>query len=234
MIELIIHLFADEVVANVIVLTGYTAESGVMILKDDQKVEDILDIAYDNKKNSTNLGVDLGALVNFSEMLDKEVFLNPQVGLTAKNINGPKFDRPDVPAGMDPAIAAQWNHDKYQLKPQLRGGVAINPIKNVTLAADLDITENDTMMTGIKSRQLGLGAEFNLFNRPKFHIPLRVGYNTNLAESDMSDFLTAGIGLNMLNFYLELAGAISTSTTKVDGNTIPNSAAVSLNLGFLF
>ena len=169
-----------------------------------------------------------------SELLDKEIFLNPQVGLTAKNINGPKFNRPDVPAGMDPAIVAHWNHDKYQLKPQVRAGVAVNPIKNMTVAVDLDLTENDTLVKGLDSRQLGLGMEINVFNRPKFHIPLRVGYNTNLASSDVSDFITAGIGLNMLHFYLELAGAISTDTTKVEGNTIPNSAAVSLSLGFLF
>jgi len=220
--------------ANIKVLTGYTAQSGVMILKDDEKIEDILDKAYDNKKESTNFAVDFGALVNFAELLDKEIFLNPQVGLTAKNINGPKFDRPDVPAGMDPAIAANWKHDKYQLKPQVRGGVAINPIKNMTLAADLDLTENDTLIDGLDSRQLGLGMEINLFNRPKFHIPLRLGYNTNLASSNVSDFITAGIGLNMLHFYLELAGAVSTDTTKVDDTTIPNSAAVSLSLGFLF
>ncbi len=220
--------------ANVKVLTGYTAQSGVMILKDNEDIGDILDKAYDNKKSNTNLGIDLGALVNFSELLDKEIFLNPQVGLTAKNINGPKFNRPDVPAGMDPAIVAHWNHDKYQLKPQVRAGVAVNPIKNMTVAVDLDLTENDTLVKGLDSRQLGLGMEINVFNRPKFHIPLRVGYNTNLASSDVSDFITAGIGLNMLHFYLELAGAISTDTTKVEGNTIPNSAAVSLSLGFLF
>ena len=221
--------------ANLKVIEGYAAQSGVMILQDNQDIGDILDKAYDNRKGSTNLGVDLGALVNFSEMLDKEIFLNPQVGLTAKNINGPKFARPDVPAELaGTPIAAQWNHDKYQLKPQVRAGVAINPMKNLTVAADLDVTENDTMISGIKSRQLGLGAEINLFNRPKFHIPLRVGYNKNLAESNVSDFFTAGVGLNMLHFYLELAGAVSADTSKVDGNTIPNSAAVSLSLGFLF
>ena len=221
--------------ANVKVLTGYTAQSGVMILKDDQDISDILDKAYDNKKSNTNLGIDLGALVNFSELLDKEIFLNPQFGLTAKNINGPKFNRPDVPAELvGSPVAAQWNHDKYQLKPQVRGGVAINPIKNITVAADLDLTENDTMIKGINSRQLGVGMEINVFNRPKFHIPLRVGYNTNLASSAVSDYLTAGIGLNMLHFYLELAGAVSTNTGKVDDTTVPNSAAASLSLGFLF
>lgn len=220
--------------ANLKVIDGYTAQSGVMILKDDQDVKDILDKAYDNKKSSVNFGIDLGAMLNFSELLGKEIMLNPQIGLTVKNLNNPKFDRPDIPAGIDPAIAAQWNTNKYQLKPQLRAGAAINPIKNLTLAADLDLTENDTLISGIKSRQLALGAEINVFNRPKFHIPLRFGYNTNLAEGDMSDFVTAGVGLNMLHFYLELAGAVSFDTTKFDDTTVPNSAALSLSLGFLF
>lgn len=220
--------------ANLKVIDGYTAQSGVMILKDDQKIKDILDKAYDNKKSSVNFGIDLGAMVNFAELLDKEMMLNPQVGLTVKNLNNPKFDRPDIPAGIDPAIAAQWNTNKYQLKPQLRAGAAINPVKNLTLAADVDLTENDTLISGIKSRQLALGAEINVFNRPKFHIPLRFGYNTNLAESDMSDFVTAGVGLNMLHFYIELAGAFSFDTTKFDDTTVPNSAAASLSLGFLF
>ncbi|MBR3632387.1 MAG: conjugal transfer protein TraF [Elusimicrobiaceae bacterium] len=220
--------------ANLKVIDGYMAQSGVMILSEDKKVKDILDKAYDNKKSSVNLGVDVGAMVNLSELLDKEILLNPQIGLTAKNLNGPKFDRPDAPSDIAVPVKAHWNTDKYQLKPQVRAGAAINPIKNITVAADIDLTENDTLISGIDSRQLALGMEINLFNRPKFHIPLRVGYNKNIAESDMSDFFTAGIGLNMLHFYIELAGAMSSGSTNVDGHNIPNSAAASLSLGFLF
>ncbi|MBO4675002.1 MAG: hypothetical protein J5601_02815, partial [Elusimicrobiaceae bacterium] len=86
----------------------------------------------------------------------------------------------------------------------------------------------------IKSRQLALGLEMNLVNGKKFNIPLRFGYNKNVAESNMSPFYTAGIGFNMMHFYIELAGAMSTDSTKIDGNDIPNSAAASLTLGFLF
>lgn len=225
-----------KVGANIKVLSGYTAQNGVMILKDDEKVEDILDKTNDNKKNSTNIGIDLGALVNFSKLLEKDIFLNPQVGLTARNINGPKFDRPDLPADIDPLspIAQNWRTDKYQLKPQLRAGAAVNPLKWITLAADLDITENDTMLAGIKSRQLALGAEFNLFNHQRFNIPLRIGYNKNLAASEMCPFYTAGIGFNMVHFFVDLAGAVSNSTGKVDGKEIPSSAGLSLTLGLLF
>ena len=223
-----------KVGANVKVISGYTAQNGILLLQDNEKVEDILDKAKDNKKNTTNLAVDLGTLVNFSQLLERDIFLNPQVGLTARNINGPKFDRPDLPAGTDPAIAANWRTDKYQLKPQLRAGAAINPAKWMTLAADLDITENDTLLKGIKSRQFALGAEFNLVNKPKFNIPLRIGYNTNLATSEMSPFYTAGIGFNMIHFFVEISGAVSNKTNKVDGKDIPSSAGASLAIGLLF
>lgn len=223
-----------KVGANLKVLSGYTAQNGVLVLSDDQKIEDILDKTNDNKKNTTNFAIDLGALVNFSQLTGKDVLFNPQVGLTARNINGPKFDRPDLPVGTDPAIAANWRSDPYQLKPQLRAGAAINPVHWMTVAADLDITENSTILQSIKSRQLALGMEINLVNNQRFNIPLRVGYNKNLAQDDMAPFYTAGIGFHMFHFYVELAGAISNKTTNVDGRTIPTSAAATFNLGLLF
>ncbi len=223
-----------KVGGNVKVISGYTAETGVMLLSDNDDFKDILDKAFDNKKNTNTWAVDLGALVNFSEMLGKDIMWNPQVGVTARNINGPKFDRPDMPAGTPLAIAREWKTDKYQLKPQIRAGVSVNPKNWMTLAADIDVTENDTLLDGIKSRQLAVGMEFNLVNGRKFNMPLRLGYNKNLAETSLCPFYTAGIGFNMLHFFVELAGAVSTKTSKVDGNTIPNSAAASLTLGFLF
>ena len=223
-----------KVGGNFKVISGYTAQSGVMVLTEDEKIEDILDKAYDNKKNSTNIGIDLGVMGNLSQLLDKEIFWNPQFGLTARNLNSPKFDRPDAPTDINAAIQRNWRTDKYELKPQVRAGVAVNPFKWMTAAADIDVTENDTMIDSIKSRQLAFGLEFNVVNGQRFNMPLRLGYNKNLAESSVSPFYTAGIGFNMMHFYIELAGAISTKTTKVDGNDIPNSAAASLTLGFLF
>lgn len=223
-----------KVGGNFKVISGYTAQSGVMVLSEDEKIKDILDKAYDNKKNSTNFGIDLGVMANLSKLLDKEIFLNPQFGLTARNLNSPKFDRPTAPVGIDAAIARNWRTDKYELKPQLRAGVAVNPFKWMTAAADIDVTENDTMIDSIKSRQLALGLEFNVVNGQRFNMPLRLGYNKNLADSSVSPYYTAGIGFNMMHFYIELAGAISSDTTKIDDTTVPNSAAASLTLGFLF
>ncbi|MBO7190784.1 MAG: conjugal transfer protein TraF [Elusimicrobiaceae bacterium] len=223
-----------KVGGNFKVISGYTAQSGVMVLTENEDIKDILDKAYDNKKNSTNIGIDLGVMGNLSQLLDKELFWNPQVGLTARNLNSPKFDRPDAPADINAAIARNWRTDKYELKPQVRLGAAVNPFKWMTAAADIDVTENDTMIDSIKSRQLALGLEFNVVNGQRFNMPIRVGYNKNLAESSVSPFYTAGIGFNMMHFYIELAGAISTKTTKIDDTSVPNSAAASLTLGFLF
>ena len=223
-----------KVGGNVKVLSGYVAESGVMILSDNEKFEDILDKANKNKERTNTWAVDLGALVNFSELFGKNIFWNPQVGLTARNINSPTFDRPAPPAGTNPAVVANWNYDKYKLKPQIRAGVSAKPFNWMALAADIDVTENDTLLDNIKSRQLALGMEINLVNGQKFNMPLRLGYNKNLAEASLSPFYTAGIGFNMLHFFVEVSGAISTKTTKLDDKTIPNSAAAALTLGFLF
>jgi len=223
-----------KVGGNFKVLNAYTAQNGVMVLSDDRKIKDILKDTYDNKKNSTNFGIDLGVLANFSQLTDREIFWNPQVGITIHNINNPKFDRPAPPAGADAAILRNWRTSKYELKPQVRAGAAVNPIKWLTLAADIDVTDNDTLLDGVKSRQLAFGTEINLMNRRKFNVPLRLGYNTNLATSEMASFYTAGIGLNMAHFYLELAGAFSSKSTKIEGKNIPNSSAGSLTLGFLF
>lgn len=220
--------------ANLKVIDGYTAQSGVMIIQDDEKISKILDKAYDNKKSSVNIGIDLGAQANLSQLLDKEIFLNPQFGLTVRNLNNPKFDRPTAPDDMNPAIKKNWNNSKYELKPQVRAGAAVNPFKFMTLAADIDVTENNTMLSSIKSRQLALGMEINVLNRPTFNIPVRVGYNKDLSAGELAPYYTAGIGFNMAHFYLELAGAMSTKSCKIDDKDIPNSAAASLTLGFLF
>ena len=219
---------------NIKGISGYTAQSGVMVLTDHEKIEDIFDKAYDNKKNSTNIGVDVGLLANFSRIADREIWGNPQLGITARNINGPKFARPDVPTDVNAAIAAQWRTDKYQLKPQVRAGMSLNPLRWMTVAADIDVTENETLLDSVKSRQLAVGMEFNLINTQMFNIPLRLGYNKNLASEDVSPFFTAGVGFNMAHFYLELSGAMSSKTTKIDGHDIPNSAAAALTLGVLF
>lgn len=95
------------------------------------------------------------------------------------------------------------------VKPQLRGGVA-RMTKRSTLALDVDLLENDGIRAGSETRFLGLGAEYDLT-----FLQLRAGYRANLADSDVSDVATVGLGLgpvdigamasdSMLGAYLQL------------------------------
>ena len=220
--------------ANLKVIEGTLAQTGIRVLKDNKEIKDIAKDAWDNKRNTTQLGIDLGARLNFARLLDKEIWGKPVIGLTVRNINSPKFKRPNMPSGMDPIFAESWDNSDYKLKPQVRTGAAMEMFDRLILAADLDLTENDTSVVGYKSRQLAFGAEFDLTKGKSFGVPLRAGINKNLAESKSETYYTAGIGLRIVHFWLELAGALSTEHVKVDGKDIPASAAASLQFGFTF
>lgn len=232
--------YAQEIIpglqigGNLKLIEGTIAQTGILVLQDDKTVGDVASDAWDNKKTSAQLGIDLGARLQLSRLLDREILLNPVVGLTARNLNSPKFDRPGLPNGTPQAIAQNWLRDDYKLKPQVRAGVAVEPLAALIIAADLDLTENETAVDGYKSRQFALGAEFDLARGKSFGVPIRAGINKNLAEADSSMYYTLGLGLRLARFQLELAGAISSETADVDGNDIPASAGASLSMGFIF
>lgn len=223
-----------QIGGNIKAINGTIAQTGIMLLQENDDVGDILKDAWDEKKNSTQLGIDVGALVNVRELSGSNIWFNPQFGITAKNINSPKFDRPTAPTGINPVIAASWKTGDYKLKPQIRAGAALNPLSFITLAADIDLTENETSIQGYDSRQLAAGVEINLVNRPSFNLPLRAGINKNVANSNAPMYFTAGLGFNASHFYMEFAGAISDERTKVDNTDIPAAAAASFNVGFMF
>ena len=110
----------------------------------------------------------------------------------------------------------------------------MKPLNWLTVAADVDIVKNKTMVNGFDSQDFALGTEINLINRRAFSLPLRAGLTKNIANSNSALEYTAGLGLNGTGFCIELAGGISTKTTKIDGKEIPASASVALNLGVLF
>lgn len=223
-----------QVGGNFKVIEGTLAQTGVLVLSDDKKIRDIISDAWDNKKNSTNIGIDLGARLNFAELLDKDVWGKPTIGITARNINAPKFKRPGLPQNVPAAIAQSWNYGDYKLKPQVRAGAALEMFQFLTLAADMDLTENQTNVAGYNSRQMAFGAEIDLTKGKRWGLPVRVGLNKNVAEADSEMYYTAGIGLRVARFWLELAGAMSRHTVDVDGNKIPASAAGSFQFGFVF
>ena len=164
----------------------------------------------ENTKSSTTFGIDVGALVSFSEMF--------QGGLVIRNLNSPKF----AYAGKGDVV----------LDPQTRAGVAMN-LGMITLAADYDVTKNkSSLLKGYESQMFAMGAEVNLIGALK----LRMGTVQNMASSNSASALTYGLGLNLILLDLDLAGTMANDKIQVekDGTEIPVRAGFSGALSFRF
>jgi hypothetical protein len=130
---------------------------------------------------STSYGIDLGAMYRPSSWL--------KFGVVGKDINQPTFD---APGGL-----------QYKLTPQVRGGVAVNPWSTMTITADMDITSNQTLVPGLKSQVLSLGMEQTILSE---FLSLRVGTYKNVQDAGSIFTPTAGIGIRMYSFRLDLGG----------------------------
>jgi len=75
------------------------------------------------------------------------------------------------------------------LPRQLRGGIAVDPLPFLTVAADGDLLESDTLAPGAKSRQLSLGVEGRI---PLF--AFRAGAFHDFAASNPHWAVSAGVG----------------------------------------
>jgi len=175
-----------------------------------------------NYKASGSLALDLGLLYDLKEKY------RTRVGIIGKNINQPQFSQPE-------AAISDGLSDKYTLDSQWRAGVAVWPLNWILVAADYDLTENKTTVEGYNSRLFGMGAELNAFNRNWLNIALRAGILKNMANSQAPLTYTAGLGLNLVHFVLDLSGAMSAEQVLIEnGTSIPSSAYLMLSLGFNF
>jgi len=129
---------------------------------------------------STALSLDLGAIYRPSSWL--------RFGVVAKDITQPTFKSPS---------------GELKLGPQVRGGMAVNPYSTLTLSADVDILSNNTLVPGVKSQLLSLGAEQTLLNE---FISLRIGAFKNMQDAGTPFTPTAGLGLRMYAFRLDVGG----------------------------
>ncbi len=195
---------------NIKLMRGYVYGTEVVVFNKDSG--DILDDADKNYKESTTFGVDLGAMYRIKRF---------NFGIVARNINSPEFDGPTS------------NGRKFSdvtLEPSLTAGVAFIPYEGFTLEADYDITKQETMFSGYDAQYFSVGAEW-LFLR---FLAFRAGAYKNMAESDIGLVYTAGIGLDLLSFHLDLAGAYSSDEGTFDGSDYPLESYVQLKLGFAF
>lgn len=130
---------------------------------------------------STAISIDAGVIYRPASWL--------QFGVVGKDLTQPTFD---APGGQE-----------FKLTPQVRGGVAINPYESLTLAFDGDITSNMTLVPGIKSRVLSLGAEQTL---PWELLSLRVGALKNVEDAKSIITPTAGFGLRFFALRMDFGG----------------------------
>jgi hypothetical protein len=130
---------------------------------------------------STTYGIDLGAIYKPTSWV--------RFGIVAKDINKPVFD--DTGGG------------EIKLEPQVRGGLALNPWSTLTLTADVDVTKNKTLVPGVKSQLLSLGAEQTFLSE---FISLRIGTFKNMQDAATPFIPTAGLGLRLFFLRADLGG----------------------------
>ena len=130
---------------------------------------------------STKFGFDAGAIYRPSSWL--------RFAVVGKDLNQPAFDSPDGTT--------------IQLGPQVRGGMALNPYSSLTLTSDVDLTSNKTLVPGVKSQVLSLGAEQSILAE---FLSFRIGAFKNMQDAKTPFTPTAGLGLRIYAFRLDLGG----------------------------
>jgi hypothetical protein len=200
------------------------------VLQQNSGTSSMLKDYKSNTASSIRPGIDLGALWRVNEMYPA-VPLHPRVGLVIRNINSPKFAQPAQ-------ALADGESSTYVLNRQIRSGLAISPMHFWNIALDLDLTKNNTPVSGFDSRMFGLGTEINVFNRSWLNIPLRAGLTKNTADSASKWAYTAGFGLNFLHVVLDVGGAVSTDRVQIksdtNNTTIPANVSGAVQLGLVF
>jgi F plasmid transfer operon protein TraF len=155
------------------------ARNGTQNLEGGQEIK--LSDSLGKATISTSYGIDVGAIYRPSSWL--------RFGVVAKDLNQPEFDAPDG--------------SKIKLGPQVRGGMALNPYSSLTLSADVDVTSNKTLVPGVKSQLLSLGAEQTILTE---FLSFRVGAFKNMQDATTPFTPTAGLGLRIFAFRLDLGG----------------------------
>ncbi len=168
----------------------------------DTNSDELEDSLKDNKKTSSSFGLDLGLLLSADKI---------NIGLVAKNLNSPKFKF--------------YDGSEYKVKPMVRGGINLELTNWLEFAMDIDLTKNDTLIKDFKSQYIGGG-----FNIHQSWFSIRAGAMRNMVQDEEGTIITAGLGLGLKWFQLDLAAEASTKTGTYDGQDIPRYFKVNVAL----
>lgn len=180
---------------------------GNQIVVFDNDAEDTIEKSDEFYEETTTFGIDVGIMARLPKF---------NIGLVGRNLNSPKFDGPTVTFASGTVV----KFDDVRIEPQAAFGVAFIPLETLTIEADIDLTENKTILPGYDTQNVSAGLEWDAFR----FLALRVGAYKNLAESDIGWVYTAGLGINLWAVRLDVAGAMSSTTEEYDDDDIPREA----------
>ncbi len=193
---------------------------------DDDSTEAAFDSASDNAESSFNFGLDLGLLYRIP---------NFQFSVVGHNLNSPKFsgftDTITIEDDMgNPLFTEDLKIPDVRIDPQVTIGAAFIPNERFSLEANLDTLEIGTLLDGYNIQRLSCGGEVDFWL-----LAFRLGAYKNLA-ADWADWVaTAGVGLNLYAFRIDIGGAYGLGdTATVEGQDVPTEARLYAGLSLDF
>ena len=158
-----------------------------------------VDNLNNSETKSNKASLDAGILVRPIKSLN--------LGVVGRYLNSPSFpingfvaEQTTGPQG----VVTRFVSDEIELKPQYRAGVAWKPLDNLTLSADYDLSKNKSFTERTEDQTVAGGVELTMLNEV---LSLRAGAYKNTANTNANVVYTAGLGLRLAAFRLDLAGA---------------------------
>lgn len=140
---------------------------------------DLINDAFQENATTTNkFTFDLGARANLGIV---------KLGVAGIALNQPEFTVANLPG----------SPGSVPLPRQLRGGVAVDVLGFLTLAADGDFIKSDTLAPGTQSQQMSLGAEVKI---PFFAFRGGATYDFAAANPTWAYSLGLGFGIPIVSF----------------------------------
>ena len=158
----------------------YFASCGVVVGTqcDGSDLGDLIHDAFQENARTTNkFTFDAGARVNFGIL---------KLGISGTSLTQPEFTVADVTGS--PGV--------IPLPRQLRGGVAVSVLSFLTLAGDGDLIASDTLVPGVESQQISLGAEIKI---PLFAFRGGATYDFKSVDPTWAYSLGVGFGIPILS-----------------------------------
>ncbi len=204
---------------NFKVMRGRVYKNQVSIF--DEDTADAFEKTDKYYEETTTFGIDLGVMAHYGDF---------SFGLVGRNLNSPKFDGFYKRILLDNGDTTILDADKVTLDPQVTAGVAWMPLETLTVEANVDLLESETIFPGYDNQNVSLGIEWDAYHI----VALRLGAYKNLANSDVDLVYTAGLGLKLWLARLDIAGAYTTDSYTYDGDDVPQEAKIAAALSVNF